>query len=111
MATRHAIWTLTFWVVWLIVVWWASHFVAARWPGMGDVLGVLGSLVLFLPTASLLVWDIMSRFGRRPVRAGDGPARTGEGYQPFSWMQLSVYALGITLVGIGFGVSFVASGS
>lgn len=110
MAIRHALATAGFWIAWLVVVGLGSQAIAARWPAAGNVLGVLGSLLLFLPTASLLAWDVLTRTGR-PARDANGNALPStQGYAAFSWSRVWTTALGITLVGIGFGVNFLAPG-
>ncbi len=107
-ALLHAVVSLAFWAAWLAAVYWGSQFVFARWPSSGNVLGVIGTLLLFSPTASLLAWDAMERLGPRPLGPGGQPVRPTQGYATFSWRGVWVNTLGITLIGIGFGVNYLA---
>jgi hypothetical protein len=107
-ATLHAAVTVAFWAAWLAVVYVGAQLVFARWPSSGNVLGVLGTLLLFSPTASLMAWDAMERVGRRPLGPGGQPVRPAQGYVTFSWRGAWINTLGITLIGIGFGVNYLA---
>lgn len=110
MVVRHAIATAGFWIAWVAIVWFGSHVIVARWPDAGNLFGVLGTLLLFAPTASLLAWDVLTRTGRPARDANGNPLPSTQGYTAFSWSRVWTNALGITLVGIGFGVNFLAPG-
>ncbi len=110
MAGRHFLTTSLFWLICIGIVWQGAHFVAPRWPFVGDIFGILGTLALFLPTASDIAWDVLIRM-QGTVFGPDGkPLPTSEGYVPFSWKRAWLNALGITLIGLGFGVNFLAKG-
>lgn len=109
MATRHILITITFWLICLVIVWHGSQFVAAQWPFMGNVFGILGTLALFVPTASDIAWDILARRSDTPAGPNGKPLPTSEGYAPFSWKRAWLNALGITLIGLGFGVNFMTT--
>ena len=108
MAAKHALVTALFWVVWLACVWQGSHVLADRWPASGDLLGVLGTLMLFFPAASTMAWDVVSRLSRQPRDQQGQPLASSLGYVAFSWRRLWVNALGITLVGLGFGINYLS---
>lgn len=108
MALRHTLVTAGFWVAWLVIVWFGSQLIVARWPEGGNVLGVIGTLLLFAPTASLLAWDVLTRNGRPPRDASGKILPSTQGYTAFSWPRVWINAVGITLIGLGFGVSYLA---
>jgi hypothetical protein len=110
MAVIHAGVTAAFWLLWLFVVYQGSHIIAMYWPQSGNILGIAGTLLLFMPTASLLAWDVMTRVLPQP-RDGDARALPPNyGYDTFSWRKVAVHAAGITLIGLGFGVSYLSDG-
>jgi len=111
MAWLHLLITVGFWGGWLALVWVVSQWVAIRWPESGPVLGMAGTLLLFLPSASLLAWDIAARLGREPRDASGAPLPPSHGYAAFSWRKVLANATGITLIGLGFGVSWCAGSS
>ena len=110
MVWLHALVTGGFWAVWLALVVTVSGYVADHRPELGALFGLLGALMLFLPTASLLAWDAIARLGGQARGPAGHPIATSEGYVAFSWRRLLVNAVGITLIGIGFGVSQYAGG-
>lgn len=109
MAGRHFLVTSLFWVVVVVVGWSGSRYLAARWPSSGDILGVLGAMALVYPTVSDMAWDILSRRGGKPLGPGGKPLPTSEGYAPFSWKRACWHAIGVALIGLGFGVNFLSS--
>ena len=110
-ATRHFLITTAFWLICVAVGWLGSHFVAARWPSLGDVFGILGAVALFAPIASDMVWDILRRTTPRVFGPDGQPLPASGVYRPFSWKHALLNALGITLIGLGFGVNYLTKAS
>lgn len=108
MAARHALLTAVSWTLWLAVVALGAHLIAPRAPQIGDLLGIAGTLLMFAPTASLFAWDVLTRGGRPPRDAQGEPLRSSHGYETFSWAKVWSNTVGITLIGLGFGVSYLA---
>ncbi|MCT8972368.1 hypothetical protein [Microbaculum marinisediminis] len=108
MAVLHAVITLIFWALWVPLVYLVSSWLVARWPWSGDVLGVIGTLMLFFPTASGLAWDVISRTGRPPLDHTGNPVPPIQGYAGFSWVRICINAIGISLIGVGFFVNYLA---
>ncbi len=102
---RHSLLSLALVALWGAVVWWGSQWLAPRYPQSGPALGFAGTLCLFWPIASVFVWDIIASRSGKPQSHG---LYRGEGYDPFSWFKLGISFVGITLIGLGFGVASAA---
>jgi hypothetical protein len=98
-------------VAFIVIVWEGAHFVAALWPSLGDVLGILGTLALFAPTASDIVWGYLQSKSEPAIGPGGEQLPKYLNYVAFSWKRVFLNALGITLIGIGFGVNYLTKGS
>jgi hypothetical protein len=102
---RHTLIGLVLVIVWGVVVWIGSGWLATRFPGSGPVLGFAGTVCLFWPSASIFVWDIMTRHAPKPRSHSE--LFHGAGYDPFNWFKLAMNFLGITLIGLAFGIEAV----
>ena len=92
----------------------------------GNLLGFIGTVVMFYPTAEIELRKWLLRKERRPATAG-APSRgkakkawggfeaevgggAGGGPSLFSWWHMAAYAVGLTLIAAGFLSVYLAAG-
>lgn len=100
----HFLLTILFWLLWAVIVYFLSRWLVVSYPSIGDVLGVLGTLLLFLPTLQALVWDLLERV--KPL--GRENPLSGHDHDPFTVIKLIIQVTGIGLIGLGFAINYWA---